>query len=84
MPAAPARTVSIQPVSIQPVSIQTMPSQATTMRPALVDPVLVDPVLVDPAQAGAPQDPLAADGRLREAALERPHTVANPRRVRVR
>jgi len=39
---------------------------------------------LESAQPEVPQDPSAADGPLREAALERPHTVANPRRVRVR
>ncbi|HEU5333792.1 MAG TPA: hypothetical protein VFU73_13525 [Actinocrinis sp.] len=60
---------------------QTTLNQTTTTQPAAARSGAAGP---EPAPPDASQDPPAADSRLRATALEQPHTVANPRRVRVR
>lgn len=74
MSPAPTQTAPTRSAPTQTASTQTAPTPI---------PRHVDTARPGAAQSEAPHDPLAAEGRLREATLERPHTVANPRRVRV-
>jgi hypothetical protein len=71
MPAAPTQVTPAQITATRIMTTQPAAALSGTAHP-------------ESAQTVLSQDPLAADGRLREAALERPNAVANPRRVRVR
>ena len=60
------------------------PAQITTTRYATARTAHSGTAHPESTQPDVSQGPSAADGRPREAALGRPHTVANPRRIRVR